>query len=226
MEVDSTFYGPPPADRFASWRERTPSGFVFTLKMPGEVTHEGRLQDPRPAVRFCHDARALEEKLGMILVQLPPDFGPANMEATAHFLHSIPPDVPVAMEFRDRAWLVPETLALLEETGTTLALSMGPWLGEAEARSLAGEAPGSALYLRWMGAPSRRRDVAGLVTARDREIEAWVRRLEGLELDTAFAFFSNDYQGHSPASARRLQSLLGQTPVPPRELSPQQELFG
>ncbi len=45
-------------------------------------------------------------------------------------------------------------------------------------------------------------------------------------MDRVYAFFNNDYQGHSPASARRLQQLLGQDPVPPRELSPQRELFG
>ena len=194
--------------------------------MPGEVTHEARLQDPRPALRFCDDVRALEGKLGMILIQLPPDFGPARFEVTARFLHSLPADLPFAIEFRDREWLGHETLALLAETGTTLALSMGPWLDEATARSRAGEAPGRSLYLRWMGSPRHRRDLASLVTSRDREVEAWARRIRELDADTVFAFFNNDYQGHSPASARRLQSLLGQEPVPPRELSPQRELFG
>lgn len=41
-----------------------------------------------------------------------------------------------------------------------------------------------------------------------------------------YAFYNNEYQGHSPASARRLQSLWGHTPVAPAELSPQKELFG
>ena len=226
MEVDSTFYGAPPPDRYDAWRERTPDGFLFTLKMPGEVTHEGRLQDPRPALRFCDDARSLGEKLGAILVQLPPDFGPAHRDVTARFLHSLPADAPVAIEFRDRGWLETDTFELLAGTGTALALSMGPWLDERTARVLAGEAPGSMLYLRWMGSPRHRREVAALVTERDREVEAWARRIHELDADRVFAFFNNDYQGHSPASARRLQELLGHDPVPPRELSPQRELFG
>ena len=226
VEVDSTFYGAPPPDRYGAWREGTPDGFVFTLKMPGEVTHEARLQDPRPALRFCDEARSLGEKLGAILVQLPPDFGPAHRDVTARFLHSLPPDVPTAIEFRDRGWLVDETFALLAETRTALALSMGPWLDEPTARSLAGAAPGSLLYLRWMGSPGHRREPAALVTERDREVEAWARRIRELDADRVFAFFNNDYQGHGPASARRLQELLGHDPVPPRELSPQRELFG
>ena len=226
VEVDSTFYGPPPRERYASWHRRTPAGFVFTLKMPGEVTHQGRLRDPRPAIRFCDDVRSLEEKLGVVLIQLPPDFGPSNSDATARFLRTLPRDLPFAIEFRDRAWFEEDTFALLRETGTTLALSMGPWLDEATARSLADAAPGRSLYLRWMGSPRHRRDLAALVTSRDQELEAWARRIRELEADTVYAFFNNDYQGHSPASARRLQSLLGQDPVPPRDLSPQRELFG
>lgn len=224
VEVDSTFYGPPPRGRYRAWAARTPDGFVFTLKMPGGVTHEGRLRDPRPALRFCDDARGLGTKLGAILIQLPPDFGPANFRATAEFLGALPGDLPFAIEFRDRRWLGPETMTLLAETGTALALSMGPWLDEAAARSVAADVPGTALYLRWMGAPGG----AGpsMVRARDREIEAWARRIRGLDVDRVFAFFSNDYQGHSPASARRLQRLLGQDPVPPERLSPQRELFG
>lgn len=225
MEVDSTFYGPPPRDRYRSWREQTPAGFVFTLKMPGEVTHEARLQDPRPAVRFCDEARALEEKLGVVLIQLPPDFGLAGFQVTARFLHALPADLDFAIEFRDRGWLRPGTFRLLRETGTALALSTGPWLDEATARSLAPEAPGPMLYLRWLGTPAGR-DPASLVTARSRELEAWARTMATLDVEQVYAFFSNDYQGHSPASARRLQALLGQRTVPPHELSPQRELFG
>lgn len=225
VEVDSTFYGPPPPGRFESWRDGTPDGFIFTVKMPGEVTHEARLHDPRPALRFCEDVRRLGDKLGMVLIQLPPDFGPKHFETAARFLQSLPSDLAFAMEFRDRAWLVPETLAMLEAAGTSLALSTGPWLPEPAARMLAGEAPGDTLYVRWLGSPRHRRDVAALVTERDREIEQWARVMADLDVETVYAFFNNDYQGHSPASARRLQSLLGQRPVQPRELSPQRDLF-
>lgn len=83
----------------------------------GEVTHEARLRDTRPALRFCREARAL---------QLPPDFRPARFDVAARFLHSLPHDIQLAIEFRDRAWLVPETMVILRSTGTALALSTGP----------------------------------------------------------------------------------------------------
>ncbi len=226
VEVDSTFYGPPPPERFASWRERTPHGFTFTLKMPGEVTHEARLRDPRPALRFCEDARGLGSKLGPILVQLPPDFGPTHAGTVAAFLSQLPPDLRFAIEFRDRDWFTPATFRMIAETNTALAVSVGPWLAESDARDVAAETPGRMLYLRWLGTPRRRPDLRDLATARDGEIAAWAERIRSLDVDVVYAFFNNDYQGHSPASARRLQSLLGHEAVTPDELSPQTELFG
>lgn len=229
VEVDSTFYGPPPRERFASWRERTPEGFLFTLKMPGEVTHELSLSDPRLALRFCADARSLGAKLGPILIQLPPAHGPARFDATAKFLRALPPDLRFAIEFRDAAWLVPETRAMLREAGVALALSVGPWLREEDARAelerIVAEGSAGLVYLRWLGAPTRGRDAAAVAAERRDEIRKWGALIGGMTTGDVFAFYNNDYQGHSPASARWLQSDLGQAPVPPAELSPQQDLF-
>lgn len=226
VEVDSSFYGAPPPDRFVAWRDRTPDGFTFTLKMPGEVTHEARLRDHRPALRFCEDARLLGPKLGPILIQLPPDFGPGHTDTVATFLSHLPTDLRFAIEFRDRGWFEPGTFRMVAGTGTALAVSVGPWLAEADARAVAAEVPGRMLYLRWLGTPRRRPDLRDLAAERDGEIAAWAERIRSLDVDVVYAFFNNDYQGHSPASARRLQSLLGQDAVAPAELSPQTELFG
>lgn len=228
VEVDSTFYGPPPRERFDSWRERTPEGFLFTLKMPGEVTHELALSDPRPALRFCDDVRSLGARLGPILIQLPPAHGPARFDATADFLRALPTDLRFAIEFRDAAWLVAETRSMLRETGVALALSVGSWLGEEDARAELERMVADRtelVYLRWLGAPARGRDAATVAAARRDEIRKWGALIGGMTTGEVFAFFNNDYQGHSPASARSLQADLGQTPVPPTELSPQQDLF-
>lgn len=225
VEVDSTFYGAPPPDRFRGWAERTPDGFTFTLKMPGEVTHQARLRDDRLALRFCEDARALGPKLGTILIQMPPDFGPDQSHAVAAFLPRLPRDLSFAIEFRDPAWFRPGALDLLDHTDVALAVSVGPWLGEPEARAMADRIRGSLLYLRWLGTPRRQAELGDVVAKRDRELVVWADRIRGLDVAEVYAFFNNDYQGHSPASARRLQALLGQPTVAPDQLSPQTELF-
>ena len=232
VEVNSTFYGAPPAERFDAWRRQTPEGFRFSVKVPGEITHEARLEGhPKRLEEFCRRAGRLEEKLGPVLVQLPPDFGPEEgSEALASFLDDRPLEPEFAVEFRDPAWLNEEVLSLLHRQDVSLAVSQGRWLGARAALRAARVAPGRLLYLRWMGKDrpdSPPPEGKGLLD-RAREREAWARVLrEAAEKKEAvFGFYNDDYEGHGPESARRMQRRLGQVAVEPSELSAQGELFG
>ncbi len=44
VEIDSTYYRIPSAKSVDAWRERTPRGFLFCPKLPGEITHEKLLE--------------------------------------------------------------------------------------------------------------------------------------------------------------------------------------
>src|SRR5581483_3067440 len=75
IEVNSTFYRPPTVETLAAWREQTPPGFRFSMKMPETITHEKRLVGVEEEVAsFLALARTLGPKLGVVLVQLPPSF--------------------------------------------------------------------------------------------------------------------------------------------------------
>lgn len=231
VEVNSTFYGAPPAERFENWRRETPEGFRFSVKVPGEITHEARLEGhPKRLEEFCRRAGGLGEKLGAVLVQLPPDFGPEEGgEALAAFLDSRPSGPNFAVEFRDPAWLNEEVLGLLHRQGVSLAVSQGQWLGARSALRAVRRAPGPLLYVRWMGKdrPDSPPPPGEGLIERSGEREAWVRVLrEAAEKkDTVFGFYNDDYEGHAPESARRTQRRLGQDAVEPAELSEQGELF-
>src|SRR5262249_11423332 len=45
VEVDSTFYRSPSRTMVEGWRDRTPAGFGFSLKVPQVITHERMLLD-------------------------------------------------------------------------------------------------------------------------------------------------------------------------------------
>lgn len=237
VEVNSTFYAIPPADRFRDWRERTPTGFEFAVKLPGEITHETRLSASRASVEhFCRRARRLGDKLGPILVQLPPDFGVGERQRLEAFLAELPDDLRFAVEFRDPEWLGQPTLRMLERAGVTLALSVGPWLSTDRAVELLPRIPGPALYLRWMGhdrtRPPPPRGLEGPgggapEPGRAGELADWAAALrsESDRREVAYGFFNDDFAGHAPASARRLQRLLGEDVVEPSALSEQRDLF-
>lgn len=229
VEVDSTFYAMPPAGRFASWRDRTPPGFTFTAKLPRDITHDRRLIGVDDLlIEFCDRAAELQEKLGPLLVQLPPDMSPAEYPAVDAFLRSLPRELDFAIEFRDARWFDERTFTLLGSLDLTLAVSVGPWMNTTAALEIAREAPGRFQYLRWLGAPRHQELDDRIIGERDEDIARWAQRiLENLPGRPAvYAYFNNDYQGHSPESARRLQALLGLQPADPSILDEQPDLFG
>lgn len=100
VEVNNAFYRLPERDTFAAWRARTPDDFCVAVKMSRYLTHIKRLRDPaEPVARFLGRATALGDRLGPVLLQLPPNL-PANVDALDATLRLFPADVRVAVEPR------------------------------------------------------------------------------------------------------------------------------
>jgi uncharacterized protein YecE (DUF72 family) len=73
VEINSSFYRPHRARTYEKWAEGTPDSFRFAVKVPKTITHELRLVAAESDLdAFLVDATALGEKLGCLLVQLPP----------------------------------------------------------------------------------------------------------------------------------------------------------
>ena len=228
VEVDSTFYAIPPAKTVRGWAERTPAHFRFALKLPQEITHERRLRDAEDLTRTFFDrARELGDKLGPVLVQLGPDFAPTELPALASFLPTLPNDVRVAVEFRQRGWIHDGILALLAEHHVALALSDGRWIPRKQMMQLATRPTAQFTYIRWMGPDRDIVDYSRIQVDRTRELEQWAGVIwplaeRGIDV---FGYVNNHFAGHSPQSARELQQLLGQRPVEPEQLGDQMSLF-
>ena len=228
VEVDSTFYAIPSARVVRSWAERTPARFRFALKLPQEITHERRLRESGPATElFFERARELGDKLGPILIQLGPDFAPSELPALVEFLPLVPRDLQVAVEFRQRGWLHDGLLALLAEYNIALALTDARWIPRRTMLELAARPTADFAYIRWMGPDRDIVDYSRLQHDRTRELEAWAEAIASIPADVieVYGYVNNHFAGHSPASARQLQRLLGQRPVEPSDLGEQMSLF-
>ncbi|UQA60930.1 DUF72 domain-containing protein [Polyangium aurulentum] len=115
VEINSSFYRPHRPSTYARWAASVPEGFVFSVKVPKEITHSRRLVDPEePLDRFLAEARSLGDKLGPLLVQLPPSLkmDPAVAGTFLTMLRDKHPG-PVALEARHASWFSPEVEALL-----------------------------------------------------------------------------------------------------------------
>ncbi|SOZ97628.1 conserved hypothetical protein, DUF72 [Cupriavidus taiwanensis] len=95
IEINGSHYALQTPKSYRAWHEATPPGFVFSVKGPRYLTHMLRFRDdsalPAMANFFASGVLALEEKLGPVLWQFPPNFGfdPERME---RFLALIPHD--------------------------------------------------------------------------------------------------------------------------------------
>ena len=228
VEVDSTFYGIPAPTTFQGWAEKTPPGFIFSLKMPQEVTHEQRLRDSTGASReFFESIRALGPKLGPILVQLGPGFEPAELPAFVDFIGKAPTDLRLAVEFRHRGWITEGVLALLRERNIALAIVEGRWIPRRTMLNLAHRPTADFVYMRWMGPHRDLVDYSRVQVDRSREIDLWTEVMLEMssQVKDVFCYVANTFTGHSPATLRDVQRKIGQTPVDPEKLGEQLSLF-
>ncbi|WP_334239681.1 DUF72 domain-containing protein [Terriglobus sp. ADX1] len=73
VEVNSSFYRPHRRTTWERWARSVPQDFRFAVKMPKSITHEAKLVNAGALLLpFFEQISGLGEKLGPVLVQLPP----------------------------------------------------------------------------------------------------------------------------------------------------------
>lgn len=73
VEINSSFYRPHRTATYARWAASVPPDFRFAVKVPKTITHTARLEQTGGLISgFLSEASGLGEKLGCLLVQLPP----------------------------------------------------------------------------------------------------------------------------------------------------------
>jgi uncharacterized protein YecE (DUF72 family) len=120
VESNNAFYRLPSRELFAAWRGQTPEGFVMAVKASRYLTHMKRLRDPEePVRRLLAHAEGLGDRLGPVLLQLPPNLR-ADPRVLETCLRCFPESVRVAVEPRHASWWTPEIRALLKRRGAAL----------------------------------------------------------------------------------------------------------
>ena len=73
VEINSSFHRPHKKETYARWAGATPADFRFSVKLPKTITHRARLLGAEALLdRFLAEISGLGDKLGCLLVQLPP----------------------------------------------------------------------------------------------------------------------------------------------------------
>lgn len=115
VELNSSFYRIPNKETFVSWKEKSPKDFIFSVKANRLITHLKKLKDVKETLDiFIENAEALEEKLGVILFQLPPGWK-FDEERFSDFLNILPKHLRCTFEFRNPTWYNDKVLELLQK---------------------------------------------------------------------------------------------------------------
>lgn len=227
VEIDSTFYAIPPENSVKGWSARTPSGFKFSVKLPSEITHKNRLRDSHEhLIRFIERIQLLGEKLGCVLIQLPPDFSPNEQNAFAAFLKALPSNIRFAVEFRDSGWLNERALEEMAASNVALALTDSKWITRNLSFKMIEQYTADFAYVRWMG-PRELTDFSRIQIDRTRELQEWAEAFRELKerVQVVFGYFNNHYQGHSPGSCNLFKRIIGLPTIEPESLIVQPSLF-
>ena len=111
IELNATYYNTPSKDQIVKWKEKTTPNFKFFPKITQSISHYSRLLNTDEKVMVFTDAVAmLEEKLGMIFLQMHENFKPKDFDRLAHFLQTFPKGFPLAVEVRNEEWFADQTI--------------------------------------------------------------------------------------------------------------------
>ncbi|MCG3127196.1 MAG: hypothetical protein CHACPFDD_02054 [Phycisphaerae bacterium] len=223
VEVDSTYYAIPARRTVEGWAERTPDEFRFALKVPGIITHEKLLANADADMEaFLAAVAPLGEKADCLLLQFG-YFNRAQFASAGPFFERLDAFLSVhgkaarfACEIRNKQWLTRDYVELLRKHDVACALVEHAWLPPIDQLITRLDVrTGRLVYVRLIG---DRQAIEAVTTTWDRVVvdrAADLTRVAGAIRQLArdidvITFVNNHYAGHGPATARELQSQVGE----------------
>ena len=199
VEINATFYHQMSVKAYQSWYKTVPKDFVFAVKISRFLTHVKKLNDPEePWQRFINNAKLLKEKLGPILVQLPPNFK-ANTVKLENLLKVIPKKYQIALEVRDESWFCEDVYKILKKYNTALVIA------DSQEWPTPNVITANFIYVRMHGPGNL---YASKYTTRQLQkladkIKKWRRKVKQV-----YVYFNNDTKGYAVENARKLRQLV------------------
>lgn len=199
VEINNSFYQLPSTETFQDWRDTVPGDFIFSVKASRYITHMKKLKDPAESVqKFLDRLPALQDKLGPILFQLPPNWG-SNPERLSSLIEVLPEDLRYAFEFRDRSWFISEIYDILSDADAAFCIY------ELDGRISPKRITSDLVYLRLHGPDGPYRGQYD-----DETLGGWADDFrnwcgEGREI---YCYFDNDEAGYAAQDAQRLIEML------------------
>ena len=191
VEINNTFYRVPQKSMLENWKAQVPAHFRFSLKATQRITHLKRLKDVDAETNyFLETAGVLEDQLGIILFQLPPNLK-KDLERLQSFLEILPAIIRATFEFRHPSWLEDDVIELLSSKNRALCISD---TDEMPVTHIDKTADWGYLRLR-------------RVQYSNRGLQEWLNRIHAQNWTETFVFFKHEDEATGPKLAAEFLDL-------------------
>ena len=206
VEVNNTFYRTPNKETVLSWKEQTPTDFIFSIKFPRKITHFKMLKDTEEDTDFfLKTIKPLNQKLGPLLIQLPNNFAEKKLPTLLEYLDNLPKNHKYALEIRNKTLFTKKLILNLTENNIALVWLDHPYFPLYE------ENTADLIYIRWQG---NRKKVTGTTGKTEIEqtkhIKTWAKKITNytLKSNSIFGYFSKFHSGNPIKDATEIKELI------------------
>jgi uncharacterized protein YecE (DUF72 family) len=221
VEINSTFYRPPPVRMSWSWIKRVEGypDFLFTVKLHQIFTHQRKGFSVKEVAEFKGGIEPLKahNRLAAILIQFPWSFArtSAHIGYLIH-LFKLFEDFPLALEIRHSTWDNAEFYDLLSEHNVSFCNIDQPVIGKSIKPSAHSTNPDLSYvrlhgrnYKNWFNEKAGRDERYNYMYSTD-ELEDWIEKIKSLgkKSKKVVVITNNHYRGQALANALQIKNML------------------
>jgi uncharacterized protein YecE (DUF72 family) len=226
-EMDSTFYNrfysKMTKGTFIGMAKATPERFQFSIKVPETITHEKRLDIEKGAMvdfeDFIDKISPLESvnKLGAILIQLPPSFTVNDFRNIERFLDRLPninsSNYDYAIEFRHPSWKTEGPWEMLKHYNIAAVITDSPAKENLQFLSDVVVTTKDHSFIRFHGRNTKSHYWYNYLYSRQ-ELQPWIEKVNQIKSQTKVlrVYFNNHYGGKAVVNALQFKEMTG-TPL-------------
>ena len=219
-EMDSIFYekfySHMTKGTFIGMVKATPENFQFSVKVPEIITHRKRLEVGKGAITdfeiFLDKTSPLKnsDKLGAILLQLPPSFTVNDFKNIERFLDKLPSGYHYAVEFRHPSWKTEGPWDMLKHYNIAAVMTDSPAKENLEFLSEVTVTSSDHSFIRFHGRNTKVHYWYDYLYSKE-ELRPWVEKIEEVKKQTKVlrTYFNNHYGGAAVIKALQFKEMLG-----------------
>jgi uncharacterized protein YecE (DUF72 family) len=219
-EMDSIFYekfySSMTKGTFIGMSRATPEKFQFSVKVPETITHNKRLDINKSAMtdfeEFLDKISPLKtsNKLGAILIQLPPSFTVNDFRNIEGFLERLPSGYNYAVEFRHPSWKTEGPWDMLKHYNIAAVMTDSPAKENLQFLSDVTVTTTDHSFIRFHGRNTKVHYWYDYLYSKE-ELKPWVEKVKQITKETKIlrAYFNNHYGGKAVINALQFKQMLG-----------------